>query len=145
MMVLVTFANTRYIRDNWNLKFLEQLGIAYSRSLEDLRSTEGTSGHDYELGGFDDVLDGLAEVGGWLGVGVGLVFNADCAGGSGVVEDDADDFGFEEDVEVGVLAVLEERVDVAMSCILSLAIWRNISLPSLSKPISPKLNMNNSE
>lgn len=62
---------------------------------------------------------------------VGLVFNANSARWGGFVEKNADDFRLEEDVQVGMLSILEKRVDVAVSGILSLSIWADISVPFL--------------
>lgn len=62
-----------------------------------------------------------------------MVFNADGAGrGAVVVENHTADFCFKEEVEVRVGSGLEERVEVAMCCILTFSVFADVSIPSLS-------------
>lgn len=48
-----------------------------------------------------------------------------------LIEDHLDDLRLNQDVEVGMLAVLEERVQEGMGGILSLALWRDVTHPPL--------------
>ena len=60
-----------------------------------------------------------------------LVLNADGFWRGGLVEENANDFAFKQDMQIWMLAVLKKRVYISMCSILSLAVWSNVSVPFL--------------
>lgn len=131
MVILIILSNARNISDDGDTELLQKLWISDTRALKDLWRAERTSGNDDELSRLDDFVHGLGERDGRLVLFVGLVLDSDGFWRRRFVKEDSDDFRLEEEVEVGVLAILKKRMDVAMSGVLSLAIRTNIAVPFL--------------
>jgi hypothetical protein len=64
---------------------------------------------------------------------IGFVFDANCFWWRRFVKEDANNLGFWKDVQVGMLSILQKRMNVTVSCILSLSIWANIAVPFLNR------------
>lgn len=75
-------------------------------------------------------MDWLACVQNGLLVLIRLVFDTDSTRRIRRIEENSDDFGIAEDVQVLMVTILEEWMNEAMRCILALALRGDVSLPA---------------
>ena len=64
-----------------------------------------------------------------------LVLDADSARRGRFIEQNPDNLGICEDMKIGVVSILQEGVDVAVSGILTFTVGRHVTLPVL-RPVS---------
>lgn len=131
MVVLVVLADTGHVCYDWYVELLQDLGVTDARAFEDLWRSEST-GCDYDqLSSFNNGVGWLGQRYGGLVLLVGLVFDSNCFWWGRLVEEDANNLGVQEDVQVGMLSILQKRMNITVSCILSFTVGANISLPYL--------------
>jgi hypothetical protein len=121
------------IGDNRNIQRLQNTRSSYSGPLEHLWGSKSTSGDDDKFVRLDNLVCWLGKSNFRLKFWIGLVFDADSAWWRRFVKENSNDLGLNEDVEVGVLAVLKKRVNITMGRVLTLAVWADVSLPSLGR------------
>jgi hypothetical protein len=127
MVVFILCAYAGDIGYQWYARLGEDILCANTGSLQDVGCAHCTGGKDHELA----CVDALRRSGVFercdCGVKAGVrdKFNAGCA--LGVVKENSDNLGFDQDVQVGVLTAAEKRMEIAMCCVLALAVGGGVA------------------
>ena len=129
VVVLVVFADARQVDEAIDAGCGENACGADAAALEDRGRAKCAGADDDELACVDGARDGLAKIRGGLGRWSGD--DLDPCGFEVGVEDDAGDFGVEEEVQVWVEARGEEGVDEAVRGVLAHAFWGDVAGPAL--------------
>jgi hypothetical protein len=120
------------IGNNGNPNFFQNLGISHSGPFEYLRASKSASSDHNKLVCLDGFVHWFRKRDLWLVVAIWLILDANGARRSRFVENDSNDLGISKNVKIRVISVLQEGMNVAVGCILTLPIWGDITVPMLS-------------
>jgi hypothetical protein len=139
MMVLVIVANAWEFLDHRHTRALEDLRITNTGALQDQRSSVRTSRDDNHLPRADGTwcLFCDHELRVRLRLGIGLVLDTD--GAFVVIEQDFDHLLIADNVQVGILAAPQFRVDVPVSGVLSSTVGADILHPAFCAVVGIKV------